>query len=145
MEGERILQLVLPFGAVRTSSLHLGTSGRRALRALVAQGVLVVRGRVVHLPDVDEAIVAARQLDGALTCGSALARYGLPQLIPAQPPHVAVPANRGRACLAGVKVHREVGLDLDQPVVDVVTLTARLRGVREGGSRGWLGGDPLAR
>lgn len=126
VEEERILGLVLPTGALRISSLGLGTSGRRALKALVAQGALAVRGGVVHLPDASEAIIAARQLGGVLTCGSALARYDLPQLIPALPPHVAVPANRGRASLPGVCVHREVGLELDQPVVDVVTLTARL-------------------
>ena len=110
LEKDRIIGLILPTGALHRSALHLDSTGRRVLSRLLAEGVLRSRWNVVHLPDADPAVIAARCLRGLLTCTSALARYGLPDILPVGVPHVAVPANRGRMEPEGVVVHREPGL-----------------------------------
>ena len=90
LEKDRIIGLILPTGALHRSALHLDSTGRRVLSRLLAEGVLRSRWNVVQLPDADPAVIAARRLRGLLTCTSALARYGLPDILP-----VGVP--RGRA------------------------------------------------
>ena len=110
LEKDRIIGLILPTGALHRSALHLDSTGRRVLSRLLAEGVFRSRWNVVHLPDADPAVITARRLRGLLTCTSALAHYGLPDILPVGVPHVAVPANRGRLDPKGVVVHREPGL-----------------------------------
>lgn len=109
-EEERIIGLVLAAGAIRASDLRLGTTGRRALTQLLREQVLLRTGPVIHMPDAQPAVIAARRLGGVLTCAHALPTYDLPELLDTPVPHVAVPANRGHASLPGAVVHRERGL-----------------------------------
>lgn len=126
LEEERIIALILPTGALRQSELGLGSTGRRVLARLISSGTLQRTGPVVHLPEAAAPVLAARRCDGLLTCGSALAAYGLPELIPASPVHVAVPSSRGSVHAPGVTVHREPGLEVQGLAVPIDRLVARL-------------------
>lgn len=84
-------------GFARTRDVAPTSTDRRRLAAAIDAGsaVRVARG-VVALPGAEEAAVALAH-GGALTCVSALDRYGLPLLTRPVAPHVAVPVSRGTA------------------------------------------------
>lgn len=126
LEEERIIALILLTGALRQEELALGSTGRRVLARLISSGTLRREGPVIHLPEASAPVLAARRYDALLTCGSALAAYGLPELLPASPVHVAVPANRGPLNAPGVTVHREPGLEVGGLAVPIDRLVARL-------------------
>lgn len=121
---ESILGLVLPTGAVRRRDLGLDSTGRRALDGLLCEGVIALRDGVVHLPEASALSIAAARERAALSCGAAVAWFGLPEpLAPCD--HLAVPASRGVVRTAWT-VHREVGLGAHERVVPPDVLAARL-------------------
>ena len=114
-------------GAARIPALRLDRTGQRALNALIRRGDLRRRGQAVYLPQADPAIVIACRENGLLTCGSALPYYGLADLLPREPVHLAVPATRSRLP-ASTCTHREMGLTVPERsvIVPPERLAARL-------------------
>lgn len=112
-------------GAARRASLCRDRSDWRALAALVEGGrVNAYPQGVVALPRADRARVVARRVGGVLTCGHALAHYGLPLRQEPTVAHVAVRRGRSHAPsgVGRVVIHRVEGLapldPLEPPIAD---------------------------
>lgn len=96
-------------GVARRSQLGAGAADLRAIEAARGAGQVCDLGAGwIALAEVPAAVVAARRLNGAVTCISAAPFYGLATIGETSGAHVAVPRRRGlRPVPAPTRVHRE--------------------------------------
>ncbi|WP_103061743.1 hypothetical protein [Actinomyces qiguomingii] len=122
---DRLLIELSRSGAVRRARLCRDRSDWRALARLVSTGrVKAYPQGVVALPHVDRATIVARRVGGLLTCGRALAHYGIAQREEPASIHIAVP--RGHTHIPSgvgrIVIHYVDGLapkdPLEPPIAD---------------------------
>lgn len=125
-------------GVARRSRIAVCAADRRAVAAALASGELHdLGGGWVAAADAPADVVAARRLNGSITCVSAIAHYGLQELTASDTVHVAVPRSRGAhpvGARLGARLHREThwakpvstGLPL-APITEVLARVLRCR------------------
>lgn len=119
-------QLMSLAGVARSGELHCSSKELAALRS--TRGVRDLGSGWIAADGVSSALIAARRLNGTITCVSAATYYGLDVLAEPDRPHVALPRERGvRAGQA--RVHREsrwTGVEGPLPVAPLAEALARV-------------------